>query len=420
VRIRGTGLDVTLNRSYNSRQPAVSALGKGWTLNVGQDVRLVFASSTHATSDVTYVAPTGFVARFNYDATESRWRHPPGVDADLSRDATTGEWTLKYQRSEAKLVFADATGRQLRQVDRNDNTISFGYDASGLLASVTDTQNRQSTLGYVAGRLDTVTDPSGRTVHYTYTAGGNLETVTDTGGNVVHYRYNGDLLIDQVTTAGNSITRIDYVDPGGKVADFSTQYESGFGNPTSATTSFAYAAGETKVTDPNGNFTTGDATDGITTYRYDDRDRITKVIDALGHTRDKTYTSMDNVATRTNALQQHASFGWDPNDENLTSTSLPTGATSQLDYTSTAHPHAPTGATDPQGNTLTYTYDSAGNLDTTQSSAYPGVNLEDRDYNPNGTISKLTDGNGKTTVLGDDPNVNLTPVNNPAPPANST
>ena len=415
LRIRGTGIDFTLDRYYNSRKPAVSELGKGWTMGVGQTVRLTFASSDHATSDVTYLAPTGFFVRFNWDATESRWRHPPGVDADLTRDATTGEWTLQFQKSEAKLMFSDSTGRELREQDRNDNTITFGYDGAGLLSTVTDTQNRQTTLGYVGGRLDTVTDPSGRTIHYTYTADGNLETVTDTGGNVVHYRYNGDLLIDQITTGGNSITRIDYADPVGKVAEFSTQYDAGFGNPTSATTSFAYTAGETKVTDPNGNFTTGDATDGITTYRFDDRDRITKVIDPLGHTQDKTYTSMDNVGTVTDALAQQSILGWDPNDENLTTATLPGGASSQLAYGSSTHPHAPTTATDPQGNTLSYTYDSAGNLDTTQSSANPGVNLEDRDYNPNGTISKLTDGNGNATLFGYDANGNLTSVNNPAP-----
>jgi RHS repeat-associated protein len=412
LRIRGTGLDFTLDRYYNSRQPGVSTLGKGWTLNVGQDVRLTFASSDHATSDVTYVAPTGFTGRFNYDSTESRWRHPPGVDADLSRDATAGEWTLKFQKSEAKFVFSDTTGRQLREVDRNNNTISFGYDAAGLLSTVTDTQNRQTTLGYVGGRLDTVTDPTSRTVRYAYTADGNLQTVTDTGQNVVTYRYNADLLIDQVTTAGNSITRIDYVDAGGKVSDFSTQYDAGFGNPTSATTSFAYTSGQTKVTDPNGNFTTGDTTDGITTYQFDNRDRITKVIDALGHTQDKTYTSMDNVARITDALQKPASFGWDPNDENLTSTSLSTGATSQFDYTSAAHPHQVTGATDPQSNTLSYTYDSAGNLDITSQA---GVTLENRDYNANGTVSKITDGNGNFTLFGYDPNGNLTSVDNPAP-----
>jgi YD repeat-containing protein len=118
------------------------------------------------------------------------------------------------------------------------------------------------------------------------------------------------------------------------------------------------------------------------------------------------------VAKLTDALQKQAILSWDPNDENLTSTSLSTGAKSQFDYTSSAHPHLMTGATDPQGNTLSYSYDAAGNLDTTSQS---GATLEDRDYNPNGTISKITDGNGNITTFGYDPNGNLTSVNNPAP-----
>jgi RHS repeat-associated protein len=415
LRIRGTGLDFSLDRYYNSRQPGVSALGKGWTLGVGQDVKLLLAASNPTTSDVTYVAPTGFTGRFSYDNTVSpaRWRHPPGVDADLTWNATTGEWKLAFQKSEGKFFF-NSTGRFVREEDRNNNTIRFDYNPQGLLSTVTDTQNRLTTLSYVGGRLDTVTDPSNRTVHYTYTADGNLETVTDAGGgNPVRYRYNADLLIDQVTTGGNSITRIDYVDAGGKVTDFSTQFESGFGVPTSATTSFAYGVGETKVTDPNGNFTTTDPTDGITTYRFDDRDRITKVIDALGHTQDNTYTSTDNIARLTDGLQKQAILSWDVNDENLTSTALPTGAKTQFDYTpSSPHPHAVTQTTDPQGNTLTYTYDSAGNLDITSQA---GVTLEDRDYNANGTISKITDGNNNATLFGYDPKGNLTSVDNPAP-----
>jgi hypothetical protein len=106
----------------------------------------------------------------------------------------------------------------------------------------------------------------------------------------------GGDLVDQITTGGNSITRLDYLSDGSRrIADHFTQYDPGNGVPTSATTSFAYAAGETKVTGPNGNFTTNDTTDGITTYRFDDRDRITKVID----TRSATPRTRPTPATTT-------------------------------------------------------------------------------------------------------------------------
>ncbi|PWU50856.1 hypothetical protein DLE60_21240 [Micromonospora globispora] len=133
------------------------------------------------------------------------------------------------------------------------------------------------------------------------------------------------------------MTNITYLGDGTRrIQDFTTQYDPGNGMPTSAVTTFSYTSNsETKVTDPNGNNTSGDTSDGITTYQYDDRDRVTKVIDALGHTAEKTYTSTDNIATMTDALQKQVTFGWDPNDENLTSVSLPTGATSTMTITET-------------------------------------------------------------------------------------
>lgn len=409
LHIRGTGIDFTLDRYYNSRSTSTSALGTGWTLGVGHDVKLLVPSDP-ANGDVTYVAPSGFTARFANEGTDT-WRNPPGVDADLSRDTTTGEFTLKFRGTEGKYEFNSA-GRLLREKDRNGNTISFGYNTAGLLSTVTDTQNRVTTLAYVSGRLSTVTDSTGRTVNYTYTSAGNVETVADAAGNVVRYRYNGDL-VDQVTSSGGSITRLDY-DSSRRIVNNSTAFDPGNGNPTNATTSFEYLSGETKVTDPNGN-NTSTTGDGITTHHYDDRDRVTKTIDALGHEQAKSYTSRDNVATLTDTLQQQVSFGWDPNDENLTSVSLPTGAESTFDYTNTAHPHSVSNSTDTQGNTMAYTYDGPGNKDTTESNQYPGVKIEDRDYNDDGTVSKITDGDGTVTSFSYDANGNLTGVDNPAP-----
>ena len=414
LQIRGTGIDLTVDRYYNSRLVNVSTLGKGWTLGIGQDVQLIPAATNPTTSDVTFVAPSGFTARFSYDSSSSGWRHPPGVDAGLTWNATSSEWKLQFHKTEGRFFF-NSGGRYLRQEDRNNNKISYGYNAAGQLSSVTDTQGRVITFGYVNNRLDTITDPTGRTVRYTYDAAGNLETVTDPAGAVVRYRYNGDL-VDQVTTGGNAFTRIDYVaDTSRRVLGLFTQFDPGNGVPTNATTSFSYGSGETKVTDPNGNNTTGDTTDGITTYRYDDRDRVTKVIDALGHTRDKQYTSNDNVSTLTDALQKQVTMAWDPNDENLTSVSLPTGAKSTLDYTNTAHPHAVSKSTDPQGNTMAYSYDSAGNETAKESSQYPGTKIEQKFYNSDGTVDYILDGNGTKTDYSYDAKGNLTLVDNPAP-----
>lgn len=410
LHIRGTGIDFTLDRYYNSRSTSVSALGKGWVLGVGHDVKLIPSASSPGTNDVTYVAPSGFTARFANSGTDT-WRHPPGVGADLSRNAADGTWTLAFHKTEGKFEF-NSSGRFEREKDRNGNTISFTYNTSGLLSKVTDTQTRDTTLTYVNGRLDKVTDPTGRTTTYTYTADGNLETVTDAAGKVTRYRYNGDL-VDQITYGDNSITRLDY-DGSRRLVDHFTSFDPGNGVPTNATTSFQYLSGETKVTDPNGN-NTSTSGDGITTYRYDDRDRVTKVIDQLGHEQGSSYTSTDNVSTLTDALQKQVTLGWDPNDENLTSVSLPTGAKSEFTYNSSGpHPHSVIESTDAQKHKSTYTYDTPGNLDTIRSDEYPDV-LEDRDYNANGTVKQIKDGNGTITSFDYDTNGNLKFVNNPAP-----
>jgi RHS repeat-associated protein len=412
LQIRGTGIDFTLDRYYNSKVLNVSALGKGWTLGIGHDVKLLLAATNPTTSDVTYVAPSGFTGRFSFDS--GGFRHPPGIDADLSWSSSANEWSLKFHKSEGKYVF-DSTGRFARIEDRNGNKIRLGYNGSGLLSTVTDTQDRVTTFGYLNGRLDAVTDPTGRTVRYTYDAGGNLETVTDAAGQLVRFRYNGDL-VDQVTTGGNSITRIDYVPDGSRrVVDFFTQFDPGNGVPTSATTSFEYLSGKTRVTDPNGNNTTGDGSDGITTYEYDDRDRVEKVIDALGHEQDKEYTGNDNISMLTDALQKQVTLTWDPNDENLTSVGLPTGAKSTFDYTNSSHPHSVSKTTDAQGNTMSYSYDSPGNETAEESSQYPGTKIEQRFYNGNGTVDYILDGNGTKTDFSYDGKGNLTAVDNPAP-----
>ena len=413
-KIRGTGIDLELGRYYNSRSGIVSTLGKGWTLGVGHDVKLSFSGTDHTTADVTYQAPTGFTATFRNDGANA-WRTPPGIDAKLTRDITLSpvQFRLKFNRSEASFYFADSTGLLLREVDRNNRTISFGYNTAGQVSTVTDTQGRVVTFAYTAGRLESITDWTGRQVSYTYYTSGDLQTVTDPAGGVTRFDYTGGL-ITRITTAESGITNLTYTSDGTGRVNFFQRYDPGNGNPTEATTSFEYLSGQTKVTDPNGN-QTSDTTDGITTYKYEERDRVTDVTDALGHNRSRKYTSDDNVQTMTDGLLNTTTFGWDPNTNNLTSATLPTGAKSQLTYGDTTHPYSVTQSKDPQGNTLTYSYDGPGNKRTTSSAAYPAAPLETLEHNADGTVNYRLDGKGVKTAFSYDTKGNLIKVDNPAP-----
>ena len=411
LQIRGTGADLTVDRYYNSRSTAVSTLGKGWTLSTAQDVKVSYSKSDHSTADVTYAAPSGFTARF-INSGANAWRTPPSLDAKLTRNTSTGELRLKFDKSEASFYFADSTGRLLRTVDKNDNKITFGYDGSGNATTITDTQGRVTTLAYASGRLASVTDSTGRAVTYTYNASQNLETVTDAAGGVTRFDYTGDRLT-RITTPEGRVTNLGYEPDTSRMLDYYEQTNPG-GTPDAARYTFTYAIEKTEVTDPNG-AATASATDGITTHNYETRDRVTKVKDALGHEQSKKYNANDNVENLTDALTNASTFGWDPNTNNLTSLGIATGAKSTMDYNNTSHPHSVSSSTDAQGNTSTYSYDAAGNKTAEESSQYPGQKIFEAEHNSNGTVKWREDAKDVRTNFTYDAKGNLTKVDNPSP-----
>ncbi|MCG5472889.1 DUF6531 domain-containing protein [Micromonospora sp. LAH09] len=411
LQIHGTGTDLMVDRYYNSRSTRVSSLGKGWSLGTAQDVKLTFSSSDHSTSDVTYQAPSGFTAKFINSAANS-WRTPPSLDAKLTRNTSTGEFRLKFDKSEGSFYFADSTGRLLRTQDKNDNKITFGYNASGNVDTITDTQSRVVRLAYTNDRLTSVSDPTGRQVLFTYNSAKDLETVTDAAGGVSHFEYNADRL-SKITTPGGRVTNLGYEPDSSRMLDYYEQVNPG-GTPAEARYVFTYSAGTTKVTSPNGHVTS-DTSDGITTHTYETRDRITKVTDALGHGRSKKYNANDNVETLTDSLTNTTTFEYDPNTNNMTSAGIATGAKSTMSYSNTSHPYSPSGGADAQGNTLAFSYDAAGNKTATESSQYPGQKIDELDYNDNGTVNWREDAKDVRTNYTYDAKGNLTKVDNPAP-----
>ncbi len=61
--------------------------------------------------------------------------------------------------------------------DRNGNTISYTY-TSGLLTSITDSFSRVTTLTYTSGRLTSISDPASRTATLAYDGSGRLTSIT--------------------------------------------------------------------------------------------------------------------------------------------------------------------------------------------------------------------------------------------------
>ena len=419
--IAGSGLDLVLDRFYNSREPTAGDLGWGWTYNVGSSVRIIQSG----TSDAIFRGPTGFTTAFARQP-DGSFRHPQGVDADLVKNAD-GTFTLTWRATAERWQF-NAGGLLVEQADRNGRKLTLQYDAPNRLSRIVDTQNRVTTFARNAGgRITSVTDSTGRVAHrYAYNAtgsgevaaGGLTTTATDAAGKVTTYGYTGSLL--------TSIT-----DPRGKVTSFAYDSDRRVTSVTraGALTRFDYAQPNTGCANDLNTVVT-DARGNRTTYCWEPPGRVTKVVDAAGQQRSLTWTANSTVRTFTNGTGgPTTTFGYDAND-NLTSGSLPAGEGYTLGYTDTAHRFSPTSLLNAQGNRTLFGYDGTGNMTSVRDGASPAQSQATLEFNgsagvcpssgPTGTLRCAIDGKGNQTRYGYDALGNLTTITPPLPLGQTT
>ncbi len=173
MQIRGRGLDFVWARKYRSREGPDSALGHGWDFSYN-----IFLESScadlvlhngWARSDTYLHQPDGTwsVREFFRQIVQNPDQTFTLTFADM------GRWNFRPLGAAG----APAPGRISTIIDRNNNTLSFAYDAQGRLSTITDTLARPITLAYDASnRITSITDFTTRQVVYQYYTAG------DTGG----------------------------------------------------------------------------------------------------------------------------------------------------------------------------------------------------------------------------------------------
>jgi RHS repeat-associated protein len=256
-----------------------------------------------------------------------------------------------------------------------------------------------------SGQITSLTDPAGRTVHYTYNERGNpvnsLTSVTDVMGKTTTFDYSGGDLTTITDPLGN-VTTISYLtgDKVGTITDATKQGQ----------LLFAYNSTNTVVTDRNGH---------NTTYNYDTNTShqfmISSVKDALGNSKSTQYDANFNVNTYSDALSDTTTYSYSQDGKNnLNSVQDGTFATTKYTYptSGTSNLYYPLTQTDPQGHQTNYAYDSNGNLTSAiDNSTQKGLKYT---YNSNGTIATMTDADGSVTTYGYDAHGNLIKVTPPA------
>ena len=407
----GRGVPLSLSHTYSSTAAGSDGpLGYGWSmgfLTVGLDV-------DPGTGQVTVTQENGSKVTFDED---------PG---------SPGDYVPTKARSIAGLVLnGDGSWTYTEPTTHR----VFHFDSSGDLVELSSeigNTNAVTTLAYVSGKLDTVTDAAGRELSFTW-SGSHVTAVADnmSPSRSVSFSYdgNGDL-VDWTDVGGGSwaftydanhqlLTMRDPNQAAAVTPAVVTNVYDGSGRVTSqtdrdgATTTFDYTsvAGAVVVTDAESHATLkrfadgvlvetvagwGTATPSTTKLHYDpDVAMVDAVRDPNGHWSHTSHDAAGNVTATADAL----------------------GRTTSATYNSARQPLS---TTDGEGVTTTYSYDGNGNV-TSVSTPLVGsspavsrtVTYTYGDAGHPGDVTAVTDARGKTTDIAYDGDGNVESVTDP-------
>ena len=269
------GLDLTPQRTYNALDPWIprGRIGNGWSLTPGPEIGF---STYNDHEDIMYLGPGRTPFRFAKDD-NGGYVSPPGLNATLSDDPTSGEYRLSLDDSGNELGFRFGDSALKYWRDGSGNEITIDYDSSGRPAMLTDADGHVVTYDYGSNdQISVATDENGDEWHYSYNSNDYLSEVTDPSDETTTYAYWGSLLHEIVDPEGNA-TEIDY-DGSNRVTEIVRVTDPV--NGTGPTTSFDYgsptapcdvgaAVGKTVVSRPQG---------PDTTYCYDNELQVTQVV----------------------------------------------------------------------------------------------------------------------------------------------
>jgi len=347
----------------------------------------------------------------------------------------------------------DEYGKPLTKTDARGNTIRFEYNNNGSLIRVIDALGNPTRFEYDGEqRLTRTIDSRGNPTTLTLDAKGRVITSTNPLGKTTTYEYNPvDGLTGQTDAMGRRILSITYdalenpvtkTDALGNTTSY--QYDqlgrlATITDPLSRRTSYSYdalnrmtssndalngqasqaydAAGNlTSIIDPNGN---------RTGFSYDQAGRLIAETSAWGSSKNYTYNTQNLLSEIKNGRGQTAQLSYDAAGR-LISLSDPTG---NVSYSYDANGNVLTASdaagtisreydalnrvtryTDARGNSISYNYDTVGNL---TYMTYPDGKTVHYSYDAARRLTSVTDWAGRTTSYGYDDNDNLISTTRP-------
>lgn len=340
--IRTLGADFDVSRTYNSHDMSSGPLGHGWTFTYDQ--RLV---ETTDGAQLFIICKQGSGKRERFIRNADGSYTSPNYSSTVLRKLVDGSYTLTNRTGTQRRF--DSTLHLSAISDRNGNTLSFSYDATGFPTTMTDGAGRTVSIVKGAnGKIDSIVDPANRTLRYVYDSSGNLVGFTDPAGNTTNYSYDIKHNLLTITEPGGAVVqRVTY--------DTLNRVTSYLEHGGTWTVTYSPALKRTTKRDPSGR---------LWTFTYNSTGNIVSVVDPLGKTEARTYDGKLNAVTATDKLGNTTSYAYDVNN-NMTS------------------------AKDPLNNVMQVTYDSG--LDVVTSIKYPSGSVAGFEYDTNGNLTKFTD-----------------------------
>jgi len=261
----------------------------------------------------------------------------------------TTEEGFKYRIKEGQGVLSvtDPYGNKV-----NYSAGGYSHNASLAVTLIRDGQ----------GRITQATDPNGKSLSYAYNASGELDSVTDRDGKVTKFSYATVSGANTGATSGNAdMTHLlaSITDPRGQVV-MSNQFDE-YGRLTGTADALGNAARQEfdaanfkqVVTDRRGN---------RSVYTFDAEGNITQSVNALGQTTTFTFDANGNETSVTNALGEKTERSFDPLTGKQLSEKNALGHTTSTAYSPVGAVWQrvnPLSTTDAKGNSTQYGYEDA-------------------------------------------------------------
>jgi RHS repeat-associated protein len=439
--IPGRGIPLQFARTYNSLMASSPGpLGYGWTLN-----GLMSLSPPVGSGPATVTQEGGAQVAFSQNGSTFT-PVAPRITATLVHNA---DMTWTFVRSAQNTSTFSPSGQLVSQMDRNGYAITFGYNGTNQLTTLTDSTPRTIAIGWTGNNITSVTDSNvspNRIVTFQYNDGrGDLTDILDVNGGHTHLGYDtthhltnlldpncyaagaacntGNGVVNGYDGVGRTTSQHDqlgrnttfgYVgdpgsaaggtttitDPKGNVTLDDYQYglltsrTEGYGTSATATWQYLYdpiTAARVSNTDPNGH---------TTTYAVDANGNQLTQADPLGRQRTATYNSLNEPLTRTDGTNVTTTYTYDGNGNELTrSTPLvganpPANQVITYNYADAAHLGDVTSMVDADGKVWLYGYDSHGYrnastdpLGNKGTSTFNAVGWKLTDVSPSGNVS---------------------------------